>query len=218
MITDIARESKLPGPSAESKRVCVSMCLYITFLTSKDLKKSRVKSAQLLEDWTPVKSLIRPAGPVLFGWPHLNDVYIQWKVRERENDRERKSIGTEFYYIGMTDKKKKQTSLPANYISVWVIFLPLPTSSSVLAPIEFSVLWELGYHFHFIASVTYKKKERNDGLAAILPKLLGSPWWLEGPLEWAGADCGWEGHVIVVQVVWLLVASFLRPVTPFFSR
>ena len=50
MITDIARESKLPGPSAESKRVCVSMCLYITFLTSKDLKISRVKSAQLLED------------------------------------------------------------------------------------------------------------------------------------------------------------------------
>jgi len=109
VITDIARESKLPGPSAESKRVCVSMCLYITFLTSKDLKKSRVKSAQLLEDWTPVKSLIRPSGPVLLGRPHLNDVYIQWKVREWENERE--SIGTEFYYIGMTDKKKKQNIL-----------------------------------------------------------------------------------------------------------
>ena len=36
----------------------------------------------------------------------------------------RESIGTEFYYIGVTDNKKKQTSLPANYISVWVIFLP----------------------------------------------------------------------------------------------
>ena len=48
MITDIGRESNLPGPSAES--VCEYVCLYITFLTSKDLKKSRVKSAQLLED------------------------------------------------------------------------------------------------------------------------------------------------------------------------
>jgi len=189
VITDIARESKLPGPSAESKRVFVSMCLYITFLTSKDLKKSRVKSAQLLEDWTPVKSLIRPSGPVLLGRPHLNDVYIQWKVREWENEREYRNRVLLYWNDW---QKKKQTSLPANYISVWVIFLPLPTSSSVLAPIEFSVLWELGYHFHYIASVAYKKKERNDGLAAILPKLLGSPCGPEGPLKWAGVPVGEE--------------------------
>ena len=58
--------------------------------------------------------MIRPSHPALTGWPHLDDyVYIQWKERENE----KKSIGTEFYYIGMTAKKKK-ISLPANYISV----------------------------------------------------------------------------------------------------
>ena len=186
MITDIARESKLPGPSAESKRVCVSMCLYITFLTSKDLKKSRVKSAQLLEDWTPVKSLIRPSGPVLLGRPHLNDVYIQWKVREWEREYRNRVL---LYLNDWQEEETKHPCLPIIFQYEW---FSSPPTSSVLAPIEFSVLWELGYHFHFIASVAYKKKERNDGLAAILPKLLGSPCGLEGPLKWAGVPVGEE--------------------------
>ena len=111
---------------------------------------------------------------------------------ESERMRERESIGTEFYYIGMTDKKKKQNILACQLYFSMSDFSSPPTSSSVLAPIEFSVLWELGYHFHFIASVTYKKKERNDGLAAILPKLLGSPCGLEGPLKWAWVPVGEE--------------------------
>lgn len=53
---------------------------------------------------------------------------FEWCVHTMEGERarewERESIGTEFYYIGVTDNKKKQTSLPANYISVWVIFFP----------------------------------------------------------------------------------------------
>jgi len=129
VITDSARESKVPGPNAESERVCEWVCETVTvhnnfFLTSKDLKKSRVEPAQLQEDWTPVKSLIRPSHPALPGRPLLNDdddVYIQWK--ERENEKEREYRNRVLLYWDDCKEKKKRKSLPANYISVWMIFL-----------------------------------------------------------------------------------------------
>jgi len=214
VITDIARESKLPGPSAESKRVCVSMCLYITFLTSKDLKKSRVKSAQLLEDWTPVKSLIRPSGPVLLGRPHLNDVYIQWKVREWE----RESIGTEFYYIWMTDKKKKQ-----NILACQLYFSMSDFSSPPHLIICFGPHWvfcfmriRLPLSFYSISHIQEERKKW--WLGRNLTKIIRITLWAGGTSEMGWGPSGWGEHVIVVQVVWLLVASILQPVTPFFSR
>ena len=194
MITDSARESKVPGPNAESERASVWECENVTvhnnfFLTSKDLKKSRVKPAQLQEDWTPVKSLIRPSHPALTGWPHLDDyVYIQWK--ERENEKEREYRNRVLLYWSDCKEKKKRKSLPANYISVWMIFLffPLP-SSSVLAP-----LWvfcftriRLPFSFYSISRIQEESKKERNGLAAILPKFYGSIGGLEGGVGEMGA-------------------------------
>jgi hypothetical protein len=67
-----------------------------------------------------VKSLIRPSHPALPGRPLLDDVdddvYIQWK--ERENEKEREYRNRVLLYWSDCKEKKKRKSLPANYISV----------------------------------------------------------------------------------------------------
>ena len=60
-------------------------------------------------------------------------------------------------------------------------------------PSEFSVLRELGYHFHFIASVAYKKKVRKKEMAwprsyqNSTDQLVG---WREGSVKWEGTRWG----------------------------
>jgi len=125
-------------------------------------------------------NLPRQVGLIVAGFCHIwPQVYIQWKVRERM--RERESIGTEFYYIWMTAKKKKVKSLPANYISVWMIFLPPPLL------ICFGPLWvfcfariRLPFSFYSISRIQEERKKERNGLAAILPKFQGSVYGLEG--------------------------------------
>jgi len=168
--------------------MCENVTVNNFFLTSKDLKKKSRQIRATSRGLNPGEKFDQAVTPcpdrlATFGW-----LCVHTMEGEREN--EKKSIGTEFYYIGMTAKKRK-ISLPANYISVWMIFLPPPTHIC-FGPFEFSVLRELGYHFHFIASVAYRMKERKKWLGRNLTKILRINFWARGG-RWNGP--GFHTHV-----------------------
>lgn len=168
-------------------RVCENVTVHNFFLTSKDLnKKSRQKCATS-RGLNPGEKFDQKA--VITCPARLASLWLDFVISGLKctyNGRwgrewERESIGTEFYYIWMTAKKKKGKSLPANYISVWMIFLPPPLL------ICFGPLWvfcfariRLPFSFYSISRIQEERKKERNGLAAILPKFQGSVYGLEG--------------------------------------
>ena len=88
----------------------------------------------------------------------------------------------------------------------------LPPPHLFWTPSEFSVLRELGYHFHFIASVTYKKKERKKEMAwprsyqNSTDQFVG---WREGTVKWARDTEG--SHITDCQITDQVLAYYSWP-------
>jgi len=127
-------------------------------------------------------NLPRQVGHIAAGFCHIwPQVYIQWKVRERMREREYRN--RVLLYLNDCEEEERKILACQLYFSMNDFSSPLP-SSSVLAPFEFSVLRELGYHFHFIASVAYKKRERKKEMA-----------WPRSYQNFKDQFMGWRGSV-----------------------
>jgi len=127
-------------------------------------------------------NLPRQVGLIVAGFCHIwPQVYIQWKVRERMREREYRN--RVLLYLNDCEEEERKILACQLYFSMNDFSSPLP-SSSVLAPFEFSVLRELGYHFHFIASVAYKKRERKKEMA-----------WPRSYQNFKDQFMGWRGSV-----------------------
>lgn len=97
--------------------------------------------------------------------------------------REREYRNRVLLYLNDCEEEERKILACQLYFSMNDFSSPLP-SSSVLAPFEFSVLRELGYHFHFIASVAYKKRERKKEMA-----------WPRSYQNFKDQFMGWRGSV-----------------------
>lgn len=97
--------------------------------------------------------------------------------------REREYRNRVLLYLNDCEEEERKILACQLYFRMNDFSSPLP-SSSVLAPFEFSVLRELGYHFHFIASVAYKKRERKKEMA-----------WPRSYQNFKDQFMGWRGSV-----------------------
>jgi len=140
--------------------------------------------------WSGRHNLPRQVGLIVAGfchiWPHLDDeVYIQWKVRERMREREREYRNRVLLYLSDCEEEEERKILACQLYFSMNDFSPPPLPPHLFwPPLSFSVLRELGYHFHFIASVAYKKRERKKEMA-----------WPRSYQNFKDQLMGWTGSV-----------------------